>query len=198
MFTPRSHLVAFSGSRRIAAGTPLQVALQAQALLAAQPQSQLLVFNTETGKQVELDLRGTAAELQQRMSPESAETKGDGEARLGKGRPRLGVTAREVTLLPRHWEWLSLQPGGVSQALRRLVETAIAKPDAEQRRRSRSTAAYNFMHAVAGNEKDFDEVARALFAGNDGQLQTLLADWPADVRDQLLAMLADPAPDGSR
>ncbi|MFY0534142.1 DUF2239 family protein [Nannocystis pusilla] len=33
-------------------------------------------------------------------------------ARTGPGRPKLGVVSREVSLLPRHWEWLERQPSG--------------------------------------------------------------------------------------
>ncbi len=69
----------------------------------------------------------------------------------GRGRPKLGVVAREVTLLPRHWDWLNAQPGGASVALRKLVEQARrANGDADRARAARE-AAYHFMSAMAGD-----------------------------------------------
>ena len=83
----------------------------------------------------------------------------------GPGRPKLGVVAREITLLPRHWEWLAQQTGGASVAIRKLVDearratatTAIASASAQE-------AAYRFMSAMAGNLPHFEEAIRALFA----------------------------------
>lgn len=117
------------------------------------------------------------------MEPGAEGEKAAGKARAG--RPKLGVVAREVTLLPRHWEWLNGQPGGASVAIRKLVEEARrTKYGADQLRANRESA-YRFMSAMAGNLPGFEEAARALFANNTDQFQFHIAAWPVDVRDHL-------------
>src|SRR4051812_41358562 len=108
-----SHFVAFDGARRLASGERCAVAL---ALKRAEAEGPLLAFDLETGFEVDFDLSGAEAEVEQRYA----------EPERGRGRPKLGVTAREVTLLPRHWDWLARQRGGASAALRRLVDAARA------------------------------------------------------------------------
>jgi len=106
----------------------------------------------------------------------------------GPGRPKLGVTAREVTLLPRHWEWLAAQPGGASVALRKLVETASRDPKAE--RAAARDAAYRFASAMGGDEAGFEEAMRALYAGKRKKFHRQLESWPPDVREHLEKMAA--------
>ena len=105
----------------------------------------------------------------------------------GRGRPSLGVVPREVTLLPRHWDWLAAQPGGASVALRRLIDTV--RKDAATAQRSRRDAVYRCMAALAGDLPGFEAASRALFADDAAGFAALLGDWPADVRDHLQAML---------
>jgi hypothetical protein len=136
----------------------------------------MLIFDDETGKQVEFDLRGTPDEVIEREAP-----------RPGPGRPKLGVTSREVSLLPRHWEWLQRQPSGASAALRRLVEVAM-KADPGDRARARD-AAYRVMTALAGDRPGYEEATRALFAGDYDGLRARTADWPPDVRAHLDRLL---------
>ena len=106
----------------------------------------------------------------------------------GPGRPKLGVTAREVTLLPRHWEWLATQPGGASVALRKLVEAASRDPKAE--RNTARDAAYRFASAMGGDEAGFEEAMRALYAGKRKKFHRQLESWPSDVREHLEKMAA--------
>ena len=101
----------------------------------------------------------------------------------GPGRPKLGVVAREVTLLPRHWEWLAQQSGGASVAIRRLVEEARRAGEDKDRIRQAQEAAYRFMSAIAGNKPHYEDAIRALFAGEQARFEKLIAEWPADVRD---------------
>jgi len=112
------------------------------------------------------------------------------QPRTGPGRPRLGVVAREVTLLPRHWRWLSVQPGGASVALRKLVEDARRAHAGSDRQRDAQEAAYRFMSAMAGDAHGFEEAARALFAVDEKHFEEHIADWPQDVREhaQMLAV----------
>lgn len=142
----------------------------------------LLVFEDATGKQVDIDRTGTAgAPLAEPPAP-------DDSARRGPGRPRLGVVPREVTLLPHHWEWLNAQPGGASVTLRKLVEHARKAGAADERIRLAREAAYRFVHAVGGNLPDFEEVTRALFAGDLARMDSLMGAWPADVRSYALQL----------
>jgi hypothetical protein len=114
----------------------------------------------------------------------------EAEAPRGPGRPKLGVVAREVTLLPRHWEWLNRQRGGASVALRRLVDEARHADGGADRRRAAQEAAYRFMSAMAGNREHFEEATRALFAGDAARFTHLIATWPKDIRDHTQKLAA--------
>jgi hypothetical protein len=116
-----------------------------------------------------------------------------GEPR-GRGRPKLGVVAREVTLLPRHWEWLNAQPGGASVALRKLVEAARRGNGDSDRSRAARDAAYHFMSAMAGDLPHFEDAARALFADDRRNFTILIAAWPDDVRDHIVRLAFSPDP----
>jgi uncharacterized protein len=177
----------FHGTRRIGSGMPSQLAV----LLNAVPQGEVLVFDDATGHQMDLDTRGTPQEISVRYREEPSR-----EPR-GRGRPRLGVMAKEVTLLPRHWDWLSAQPGGASVALRKLVDQARKSSGDRDRVRAAQEAAYRFMSAIAGNLPGFDEAARALFAYDRRRFGELIAAWPDDVREYAVRLaFADLDPSG--
>ena len=99
------------------------------------------------------------------------------------GRPKLGVVGREVTLLPRHWDWLAEQPGGASVALRKLIDAERKSRDFRELERKAQEVTYRFMSALAGNLPGFDDASRALFAGNREAFAEATEAWPADVRD---------------
>jgi hypothetical protein len=149
---------AFRGERRVAAG-PLG---RIREWVKDNGEEGLLIFEDETGKQVDFNFR-------------------EAESAPGPGRPKLGVVAREVTLLPRHWEWLERQPSGASAALRRLVDQARNTP--EQRERMGREAAGRFLTAVAGNYPDYEEVTRALWQGDRERMAARMATWPEAVRE---------------
>src|SRR3954468_17816734 len=159
---------AFEGSRRIASGDLAQVALKTKEVIDRGEQAPVLIFDDVTSEQIEVDFRGTPEEVLKRLAgaTEVTPTHPAGEARRGPGRPRLGVVAREVTLLPRHWDWLNGQPGGASVALRKLVEQARRENEGKDRARRAREATYRFMSAMAGNLPGFEEASRALFAGD--------------------------------
>jgi hypothetical protein len=147
----------------------------------------VLIFDDDTGEQIEVDFRGTSDEVSTRLATSSPEadvpsTPAPSVPR-GPGRPKLGVVAREVTLLPRHWEWLNSQPGGASVALRKLVEEARRVNQGKDRIRQAQEATYRFISALAGNEPGFEEAARALFAGKCDSFDEVVESWPIDVRD---------------
>ena len=164
----------FHGLHRVTSGSQPQVA----DFLRDKPQGgEFLVFEDNTGRQVDLDIRATVEEVR------------------GRGRPRLGVVAREVTLLPRHWDWLNSQPGGASVALRKLVDEARKASGDRDRIRAAQDAAYRFMSALAGNLPGFEEAARALFAHDRRRFGELIAAWPEDVRDYAIKLaFADQEP----
>lgn len=171
------HGVAFAGHERIAEGDLAALAKGAKAALAAGETRPILIFDAQTSEPIEIDLRPSNETATRRREAEAAAA----EPR-GPGRPRLGVIAREVTLLPRHWDWLSAQPGGASVALRKLVENARRAPDPVAMRRQALESAYRFMSAMAGNEKGFEEATRALFRGERDRFRAETTSWPADVR----------------
>ncbi len=181
----QTRCLAFAGSRRIAAGTREEVALALKAALEEDEALSPLVLDEATSALVELDLRGTEAEVLRRLADASASTERPQDAPRGRGRPRLGVVAREVTLLPRHWDWLNAQQGGASVALRKLVDAARRSAEGPDRKRRAVEAAYRFMTALAGDERGYEEATRALFAGNRLRFEGQIEAWPPDIRAHL-------------
>jgi hypothetical protein len=182
---------AFEGLRRLASGplTDIAPAIKRAEARAAEP---IAIFSDATGRAVDLDLRGSVDDMLKWLAEPSEQPTSEPR---GRGRPKLGVVAREVTLLPRHWEWLNTQPGGASVALRKLVEAARRNNGDADRLRAARDAAYHFMSAMAGNLTNFEEASRALFADDRRRFTTLIAAWPADIRDHVvkLAYAADAA-----
>lgn len=166
--------VAFAGTRQIAAGALADVLPVLKRRFDADHADAALVFEVETGRQVEFDLRGSLDEVLARSAPAAAK---------GPGRPRLGVISREVSLLPRHWDWLEEQPSGASAALRRLVEQALKQEPGKERGRRLRAAVSRFLTSMAGDRPNFEEACRALFAANTARFETLVEKWPKDIRD---------------
>lgn len=182
---------AFAGMERIATGALAQVALAAKNRIDRDGAS-VLIFDDATSNPIEVDFRGTAADVRQRLAAAGGDAPPAEPTPRGPGRPKLGVTAREVTLLPRHWDWLNAQPGGASVALRKLVDQARHGHAGRDRVRQAQEVTYRFMSVVAGNLTGYEEAMRALFAGDRSRFMALIEPWPADVRDHIV-MLAAPA-----
>ena len=178
---------AFDGEQRLAAGSRSDVAVAARLRLDDRPDAAVLIFDDATGQQIDFDLSGNRDAIVARLERASAVSEAREGAR-GRGRPRLGVVAREVTLLPRHWEWLAQQPGGASVALRKLVEAARRSGSVADERRSARDRTYHFMSAMAGNRAGFEAAARALFADDLATLTTLITGWPNDIREHILRL----------
>jgi hypothetical protein len=190
-----STFTAFEGARRLASGPLDEVALAIKRV-EQHTSAPIAIFDDLTGRPIDLDLRGSDADIVARLA-DRLET---GKARdavapasepRGRGRPKLGVVAREVTLLPRHWEWLNAQPGGASVALRKLVEQARRTTGDADRARAAREAAYHFMSAMAGNLPGFEEATRALFADDRRRMAGHIATWPADIRDHVVKLAYD-------
>ncbi len=180
--------IAFEGNRRLAEGPLAEVAAAVRKRVGKGTHENILVFDHVSGKTLNLDLTGTEKDVQARYAETPTTTidaPGDpipAEPR-GPGRPRLGVVPREVTLLPRHWDWLNAQPGGASVALRKLVEEARKAQGPSDTLRARQEAAYRFLSAIAGDWRNYEDITRALYAENADRFRDLTEDWPADVRD---------------
>jgi hypothetical protein len=190
--------IAFEGHRRIASGTPAEVALAVREVLARGERAPVLIFDTVTSRPVEFDLRGTPEEIIARLvsqapvgQPASIADAGEDDTPRGRGRPKLGVVAREVTLLPRHWDWLNGQSGGASVALRKLVEAARLAGEDKDRKRAAQESVYRFMTALAGNLPAYEDATRALYADDQVRFDDIVAAWPEDVRDHTLCLAAD-------
>jgi len=179
---------AFAGARCMARGDVVDVAAAVWQGLRAGEAEPILIFDDASAELVELDVRGSLEDVRARLAPQHLPPK-------GPGRPKLGVVPREVTLLPRHWEWLNSQPGGASVALRKLVDEARKANVEADRRRVAQEAAYRFMSALAGNAPGYEEACRALFAGERAQFAQMIEGWPRDVRDYALALARNAFPD---
>lgn len=194
----------FEGPRRIASGMLLDVAPMAKAAVDRTASDReplaVLVFEDATSEVLELDWRGTAEAFLARLQAQLANTEQPltpieeppaPDAPRGPGRPSLGVVAREVTLLPRHWSWLGQQTGGTSVALRKLVEAARRGQEAEDRVRQARAVGYKFMSTMAGHAPGFEEASRALFAGDLAAFEAHTATWPVDVCTHLNQLLVN-------
>src|SRR3954466_13265469 len=161
----RMSFIAFAGVRCIASGDLGAVARAAKETLDRHKEARVLVFDDDSGP-IDLDLRGSVGDVLARLPeiPGASSVEAEAPVPRGPGRPKLGVVAREITLLPRHWQWLARQPGGASVALRKLVDDARRGGEEMDRIRQSQDAAYRFMSAMAGNRPHFEEAVRALFA----------------------------------
>jgi uncharacterized protein len=185
----RPQFTAFIGPQRLASGPLAEVAIAVMNASRRPAAPPIIIFADATGQPIDLDLRGTERDVVARL-PQPAPDPEEGAAAepRGRGRPKLGVVAREVTLLPRHWEWLGAQPGGASVALRKLVDAARrANGDADRTRAARD-AAYRFMSVMAGNLAGFEDASRALFADDRRKFVALIAGWPDDIRDHIVKL----------
>jgi len=188
--------IAFEGDRRIASGGLREVARAAKVTLDERKQASIVVFDGRTSSPIEIDFRGSIDDVLARLPDITGAPAVLDDAALpaprGPGRPKLGVVAREVTLLPRHWEWLAQQSGGASVALRRLVEEARRSGEGKDRIRQSQEAAYRFISVMAGDKPHYEDTIRALFASDPAHFAELIAEWPTDVRDHA-ARLAEGA-----
>ncbi|MHC2338826.1 DUF2239 family protein [Bradyrhizobium sp. USDA 4454] len=183
--------VAFENERCIAAGDLSDVARAAKQLLDRRKDAAILVFNGRTSALVDIDYRGSVDDVLARLpkaAPPTDEQPPEPAAPRGPGRPKLGVVAREITLLPRHWDWLAQQKGGASVAIRKLIDEARRSSGDKDRTRAAQDAAYRFMTTMAGNRPNYEDAIRALFAHDRRRFATLIADWPADIRDHAIRL----------
>jgi hypothetical protein len=189
--------IAFEGAKFIADGELIYVAAKTKRIVDRGGNAPIFIFDETTSEPIDVDFRGTTDDVLSRIpaavSIEAVPDAPQGQRGLeqrGPGRPKLGVVAREVTLLPRHWEWLNRQRGGASVALRKLVDDARHANEDTDRQRAAQEAAYRFMSAMSGDSEGFEEAARALFAGEAERFTALIAKWPKDIRDHTQKLAA--------
>jgi hypothetical protein len=200
----------FDGNRRVATGPLASLALLVKRAIEGEMPGPVLIFDDSTGRSIDIDIRGSDEEVLARLAPAGggeratfsrpdrpisstcdAAGAADAEEPRGRGRPKLGVIAREVTLLPRQWEWLATQPGGASVALRKLVESARRTHVDKDRARTAQERAFHFISAMAGDLPGFEEATRALFANDRARFHEMIASWPRDVRGHAIWLAFD-------
>ena len=178
-------ILAFRGQTLLSAGPVADVARQLQFLIAKEEAHNFLLFNAATGQQIDIELDADIAYIEQRYSTQYqiADATGIAEGlRKTRGRPKLGVIGREVTLLPRHWEWLDRQRGGASAALRRLIDGERKSKVSEDRTKQAQDSTNRFIYAMAGNLAGFEEAVRSLYAGDKAGFLHQIRSWPTDIR----------------
>jgi hypothetical protein len=173
----------FAGERLIGAGPVEEMLPQVKRWVDQSENPMVLIFEDQTGQQVDFDLEGTLDDIMRRALP--------ARPPAGPGRPKLGVVSREVTLLPRHWAWLEQQPNGASAALRRMVDQARSHNPGQQRARLAMDAAYRFMSALAGDRPGYEEATRALYAGQRDHFEVQIQSWPRDIQTHLQKLAKD-------
>ena len=181
---------AFSGQRRIATGSLASVVLKAKAVADLKEYPEIFIFDDATGVLIDIDFRGTPEQVVANLArrAEAGVFTGSAPQKRNPGRPKLGVIAREVTLLPGQWDWLDEQAGGASAALRRLVHEA--KKEGKGRARQSQEAVYKFMTVMAGDLPGFEEALRAFYRKEKERFNGLIEPWPRDIRAHVKKLVA--------
>jgi uncharacterized protein len=189
------HCTAFHGDRIVASGTLELVVSQVKEVIDECELSQTLIFKDATGEQIEIDFRGSIADVRKRLAvhpdAEGSLPNRNSEKHRRVGRPKLGVVAGEVTLLPRHWEWLKSQPGGASVTLRKIIDEARHIHEKQDEVRKAQETTYRFMAVMAGNKPHYEEALRALYAGDSLRFYELINNWTEDIRNHIKQLSAN-------
>ncbi len=193
------HCTAFHDDRLVASGTMEQVVLKVKDGIDQEELSQILIFNDSTSEQIEVNFRGTTGDVLKRLSehPDAGASIPDLDSEKSRrvGRPKLGVVAGEVTLLPRHWVWLKSQPGGASVTLRKLIDEARHVHEKQNAVRKAQETTYRFMAVMAGNRHQYEEALRALYAEDSLRFYQLIDGWTSDIRDHIRKLAVNAFPE---
>jgi len=193
MEAEHSTFTVFVGHRLAGRGPLLEAVRCAKEQVDSGILERIALFEDARGRAIDIDYRGTVDEVLARLAdhPLLGDRAKVAQQPRGPGRPKLGVVSREVSLLPRHWEWLGEQRGGASATIRRLVEAAKRESQAGEHARRARDACYGFMSDMAGDLPGFEEASRAFYAGNDIAFRDCIAAWPEDLRAHVERMLDD-------
>lgn len=196
----RFYYTAFLGVGVVASGSLQHIVSTVKNALDDRDLAKLLIFDDSTGKQIDVDFRGKTDDVLKRLGEPSGDIPGtevNHQPTRRVGRPKLGVVSGEVTLLPRHWEWLKGQPGGASVTLRKLIDEARRAGEKQSNLRESQEATYNFMTAMAGNFHQYEEALRALYAGDLDCFYHFIDDWAPDIRNHIKRLAANAFPEGN-
>jgi hypothetical protein len=186
---------AFEGGELVAKGTLPEVALKVKRRLGKAEHGSVQIFSDDTGNAMDFNFHGSEKEVLKRLEVFTAADGLDAPEGAGPGRPRLGVVSREVSLLPRQWEWLASQSGGASAVLRRLIDEAKRKTSEGHTLKQFQERAYKFMSAIGGDLEGYEEAIRALYKKDRKGFLQRTAAWPRDIREHALD-LAGPVFEG--
>ncbi|MHA6532130.1 DUF2239 family protein [Paenibacillus sp. BAC0078] len=192
------YYTAFLGVGVVARGSLQHVVSTVKDTLDERDLTQLLIFDDSTGKPIDVDFRGKTDDVLERLGEQFGDfpaTEVNDQPTRRVGRPKLGVVSGEVTLLPRHWEWLKSQPGGASVTLRKLIDEARRAGEKQSSIRESQEATYNFMTATAGNFPQYEEALRALYAGDLERFYHFIDDWAPDIRNHVKRLAANAFPE---
>lgn len=196
----RFYCTAFLGVGVVSSGSLHHVISTVKDTLDDSGLTQLLIFDDSTGKQIDVDFRGNTDDVLNRLEEQFSDLPGtevNNQPTRRVGRPKLGVVSGEVTLLPRHWEWLKSQPGGASVTLRKLVDEARHTGGKQSKIRESQEATYHFMTAIAGNFHQYEEALRGLYAGDLNRFYHFIDDWPPDIKNHIKKLAANAFPEGT-
>ncbi len=171
---------AFESGKVISSGTLADVVINLKKKLGKSNHTSVLIFNDTTGRTMDFNFSGSEKEVLKRLEIYT-QTPDSKEQPIGPGRPKLGVFSREVSLLPRHWEWLASQSGGASAVLRRLVEEAKKTSSQTITTKHAQERTYHFMSVVAGDFKGYEEVLRSLYKKDKSNFFSEMSEWPKDI-----------------
>lgn len=194
------YCTAFLGMGVVASGSLQHVVSTVKEALGDRDLIQLFIFDDTTGKQIDVDFRGKTEDVLKRLGEQFGDLPDTEASQLPPrriGRPKLGVVSGEVTLLPRHWEWLKSQPGGASVTLRKLVDEARHAGGEQSKIRESQEATHYFMTAMAGNFPQYEEALRALYAGDLDHFYHFIDDWAPDIRNYIKRLAANAFPEGN-
>jgi hypothetical protein len=177
---------AFEGGHRLFQGPLQEVVLKIKKRLGKAENSSILIFSDITGKTMDFNFHGSEGDVLKRLEV-YVSTENNKET-SGPGRPKLGVVSREVSLLPRHWEWLATQPGGASATLRKLIEEAKKKSSTHISIKQVQERAYRFMSVIAGDLEGYEEALRALYKYDRKSFLLHIQEWPRDIKNHVLEM----------
>lgn len=191
---------AFNNTNKLANGPLIEVIMAMKTAIIENQNAKILCFLDENGAMIDFDLSGSNEQIIARLltqfkAPSTSEQIEIIETQSKAGRPKLGVIAKEVTLLPRHWEWLGAQNGGASATLRRLVEIAAKESIGIAARKNAQNATYRFLQNIAGDFENYEEVLRAIFADDFEKMRNLMKNWPQDIQNyaqKLFALSPEP------
>jgi uncharacterized protein len=176
---------AFEGDARVCAGTLPEIVLTLKRRMGKASHGSALIFCDETGHTLDFDFHGSEKDVERRLE---LFVEGPAAGQAGPGRPRLGVVSREVSLLPRHWEWLAARPGGASAALRRLIDEARKKEGEGPTQKQLQERVYRFLSAAAGDRPRYEEALRALYRKDAAAFRETMREWPPDIRAYALKL----------